>query len=89
MIDALRRRADTHASSNRLDEPPERPSFLGLPPPYGGCLFPNGMQSTKGIMTCFFWCGHTGLEGERDDSDDLTIGLPDVSGGLPSFRRQL
>lgn len=89
MIDALRRRADTHAASNRLDEPGERSSFLGLAPSNGGSLFPNSMHSAnKGIMTCFFWCGRTeGLDGDREDADDLVVGLPDVSPGVSCIFR--
>lgn len=88
MIDALRRRADTHTPApNRLDVPADEQrssSFLGLPPTYRGFGLPNSMHHpTKGLLTCFFWCGHTaeGINEEREeeDAENLSVGMPDVS----------
>lgn len=85
MIDAVRQRANTHAPPARgcLDSPVRNSSsFLGLPPPYGGFLLPNGMhQGTKGFLTCFFWCGHTeGMDSVlEEEEEDLSVGMPDVS----------
>lgn len=86
MIDAARHRANTSAPPNRgcLDSPSRSnnpSSFLGLPPPYGGFMLPNSMHpSTKGFLTCFFWCGHTEeADSEMEEEEDLSVGMPDVS----------
>lgn len=95
MIDALRRRADTHTSSSRLPESDvERASFLGLPRPYGGLFLPatghdtnaanasSMVHTERGFLNCFFWCGQTGgpEDGKlEEEEDDLAVGMPDVS----------
>lgn len=93
MIDALRRRADTHTPSNKRqdEEPTERTSFLGLPQPYGGFLLPSRMinSGSRGLLTCFFWCGRTeGIEGEEEEEENLCIGMPDVSDESPVGREE-
>lgn len=92
MLDALRRRADTHTSSGQLHQSAaERASFLGLPPPYGGLFLPAAANDTnapsmvhteRGFLNCFFWCGQTGLPDDgklEEEEEDLAVGMPDVS----------
>lgn len=94
MIDAMRRRADTHSSSSRLNETPNRAPFLRflspIPPSEGVFPPPNppsqskNVHAQRGFLNCFFWCGQpsarTFHEEEEDDEDeDVAVGLPDVS----------
>lgn len=93
MMGAARRRAETHSSSGQLHEVPDRSTFLGLPPHYGGLFLSTNnappaaaaaeersmAHAPRGFMNCFFWCGQPEAAYSDDDLEDSD----DLASGVP------
>ncbi|CAM9560483.1 unnamed protein product, partial [Hapterophycus canaliculatus] len=91
MIDAMRRRADTHHTRSEEPIPCRDATFLGLGGnSWAGLMVQQQMQQQqqplqpfqRGFLNCFFWCGGPSgnivdEEEEEEDEEDIAVGLPD------------